>query len=54
VSATSTLCLRGDGLLWLGVAPLVTGIIGACSAGHFNTLYGIVFLSTQVGSFFGA
>ena len=43
------------GLLWLGVAPLVTGIIGRMfGLTHFNTLYGIVFLSHQVGSFVGA
>ena len=38
-----------------GVAPLVTGIIGRVfGLTHFNTLYGIVFFSHQVGSFFGA
>jgi len=43
------------GFLWLGVAPLITGIIGRVfGLTHFNTLYGIVFLSHQVGSFFGA
>jgi predicted MFS family arabinose efflux permease len=43
------------GFLWLGVIPLVTGIIGRVfGLTHFNTLYGIVFLSHQVGSFFGA
>ena len=43
------------GFLWLGVIPLVTGIIGRVfGLAHFNTLYGIVFLSHQVGSFFGA
>jgi len=56
VSATSTLVFAAAmGLLWLGVAPLVTGIIGRVfGLSHFNTLYGIVFLSHQVGSFFGA
>lgn len=56
VSATSTLVFAAAmGLLWLGVAPLVTGIIGRVfGLTHFNTLYGIVFLSHQVGSFFGA
>jgi predicted MFS family arabinose efflux permease len=56
VSATSTLVFAAAmGLLWLGVAPLVTGIIGRVfGLVHFNTLYGIVFLSHQVGSFFGA
>jgi len=56
VSAASTLVFAAAmGLLWLGVAPLVTGIIGRVfGLTHFNTLYGIVFLSHQVGSFFGA
>jgi MFS-type transporter involved in bile tolerance (Atg22 family) len=34
------------GFLWLGVTPLVTGIIAR--------VFGLVFLSHQVGSFFGA
>jgi predicted MFS family arabinose efflux permease len=43
------------GFLWLGVAPLVTGIIGRVfGLTHFNTLYGVVFFSHQLGSFFGA
>lgn len=43
------------GFLWLGVVPLVSGIIGRVfGLTHFNTLYGIVFLSHQIGSFFGA
>jgi predicted MFS family arabinose efflux permease len=56
VSAGSTLVFAAAmGFLWLGVAPLVTGIIGRVfGLVHFNTLYGIVFLSHQVGSFFGA
>src|SRR5947207_7937647 len=56
LSATSTLVFAAAmGFLWLGVAPLVTGIIGRVfGLTHFNTLYGIVFLSHQVGSFFGA
>ena len=56
VSATSTLAFAAAmGFLWLGVAPLVTGIIGRVfGLTHFNTLYGIVFFSHQVGSFFGA
>src|SRR6267378_2730181 len=56
VSATSALVFAAAmGLLWLGVAPLVTGIIGRVfGLVHFNTLYGVVFLSHQVGSFFGA
>ena len=56
VTATSTLAFAAAmGALWLGVAPLVTGIIGRVfGLTHFNTLYGIVFLSHQVGSFMGA
>jgi predicted MFS family arabinose efflux permease len=56
ISATSTLIFAaGMGFLWLGVAPLVTGIIARVfGLTHFNTLYGVVFLSHQVGSFFGA
>ncbi|HEV3018997.1 MAG TPA: MFS transporter [Burkholderiaceae bacterium] len=56
VSATSTLVFAAAmGLLWLGVVPLVTGIVGRVfGLTHFNTLYGIVFLSHQVGSFVGA
>jgi predicted MFS family arabinose efflux permease len=56
VSSTSTLVFAAAmGLLWLGVVPLVTGIVGRVfGLTHFNTLYGIVFLSHQVGSFVGA
>jgi predicted MFS family arabinose efflux permease len=56
VTAASTLVFAAAmGFLWLGVAPLVTGIIGRVfGLVHFNTLYGVVFLSHQVGSFFGA
>ncbi|MBI2752004.1 MAG: MFS transporter [Betaproteobacteria bacterium] len=56
VSAGSTLVFAAAmGLLWLGVAPLVTGIIARVfGLTHFNTLYGVAFLSHQVGSFFGA
>jgi len=43
------------GFLWLGVAPLISGVIGRIfGLGHFNTLYGVTFLSHQVGSFAGA
>lgn len=56
ISAASTLIFAAAmGFLWLGVTPLVTGIIGRVfGLTHFNTLYGVVFLSHQVGSFFGA
>jgi predicted MFS family arabinose efflux permease len=56
VSATTTLVFASAmGLLWLGVVPLVTGVIGRMFGfTYFNTLYGIAFLSHQVGSFIGA
>src|SRR5205807_6580056 len=56
ISQASTLVFAAAmGFLWLGVAPLITGIIGRVfGLTHFNTLYGIVFLSHQLGSFFGA
>jgi predicted MFS family arabinose efflux permease len=56
ISATTTLIFAtAMGMLWLGVSPLVTGIIGRVfGLEHFGTLYGVVFLSHQVGSFFGA
>ena len=53
--ATVLVFAAAMGFLWLGVIPLVTGIIGRVfGLAHFNTLYGLVFLSHQVGSFFGA
>ena len=56
ISAASTLVFAAAmGMLWLGVSPLVTGILGRVfGLTHFGTLYGVVFLSHQVGSFFGA
>ena len=56
ISATTTLIFAAAmGSLWLGVSPLVTGIIARVfGLTHFGTLYGVVFLSHQVGSFFGA
>ena len=56
ISQASTLIFAAAmGFLWLGVAPLITGIIGRVfGLEHFGTLYGVVFLSHQVGSFFGA
>jgi predicted MFS family arabinose efflux permease len=56
ISATTTLVFAAAmGTLWLGVSPLITGIIGRVfGLQHFGALYGVVFLSHQVGSFFGA
>ena len=54
-TATTLVFAAAMGLLWLGVVPLVTGIIGRTfGLAYFNTLYGIAFLSHQVGSFVGA
>jgi hypothetical protein len=46
ISTTSTLIFAAAmGSLWLGVSPLVTGILAACfGLTHFGTLYGVVFL----------
>src|SRR6185436_4690973 len=56
VTATTTLIFAAAmGFLWLGVAPLITGVIARVfGLGHFNALYGTVFLSHQIGSFCGA
>jgi predicted MFS family arabinose efflux permease len=56
ISPASTLVFAAAmGFLWLGVTPLVTGIIGEMfGLAHFGTLFGVVFLSHQVGSFMGA
>ncbi len=56
ISAASTLVFAAAmGMLWLGVSPLVTGILARVfGLTHFGTLYGVVFFSHQVGSFFGA
>ncbi len=43
------------GLLWLSTIPLTSGLVGTFfGAQWMTTLYGIVFLSHQIGSFLGA
>jgi MFS family permease len=43
------------GLLWLGVAPLVTGLVGQIfGLRYMATLTGLAFFCHQTGSFFGA
>jgi len=56
VTVLSTLVFASAmGLLWLGVAPLVSGLIGQMfGLRNFNALFGTVFLSHQLGSFTGA
>jgi MFS family permease len=51
ISAASTLVFAAAmGFLWLSVAPLVSGLIGRMfGLRHFNTLFGLTFLSHQVG-----
>jgi predicted MFS family arabinose efflux permease len=43
------------GLMWLGTVPLTTGIVARIfGVRHLGTLFGICFLSHQIGSFAGS
>ncbi len=43
------------GFLWLGTVPLTVGLVGQMfGVRYLSALYGIVFLSHQIGSFLGA
>jgi len=43
------------GLLWLGTVPLTSGLVAKIfGVRHLGTLFGVVFLSHQIGSFLGA
>jgi predicted MFS family arabinose efflux permease len=54
-STTALVFASAMGFLWLGTVPLTSGIVGQIfGMRYLSTLYGIVFLSHQVGSFFGA
>ncbi|HEY5898583.1 MAG TPA: MFS transporter, partial [Burkholderiales bacterium] len=54
-TASALIFAAAMGFLWLGVAPLISGVIGRMfGLAHFNTLYGVTFFSHQVGSFAGA
>jgi MFS family permease len=55
LSAASVLAFAAAlGFLWLGTVPLTSGLVGYLfGAKYMATLYGIVFLSHQVGSFLG-
>src|SRR3546814_8640790 len=55
-SHASALAFAGAmGFLWLGTVPLTSGIVGRIfGIRYLSMLYGIVFLSHQLGSFFGA
>lgn len=52
---TVILCFAASmGILWLSTVPLTTGIIAQVFGIHYMaTLFGIVFLSHQIGSFLG-
>jgi predicted MFS family arabinose efflux permease len=54
-SVTALAFAAALGFLWLGTVPLTSGLVGQIfGVRYLSTLYGIVFLSHQVGSFFGA
>ncbi len=55
VTATSTFVFTATmGLLWLSTVPLTMGLVTVMfGTRYMATLYGFVFLSHQVGSFFG-
>ncbi|HET8727192.1 MAG TPA: MFS transporter [Alphaproteobacteria bacterium] len=53
--ATALLFGAGIGFLWLATVPLTSGLVGQVfGVRYLSMLYGIVFMSHQVGSFFGA
>jgi predicted MFS family arabinose efflux permease len=53
--ATTIIFASAMGLLWLGTAPLVSGLIGHIfGLRYMATLSGIAFFSHQLGSFLGA
>jgi predicted MFS family arabinose efflux permease len=56
LSATSALVFAAVfGFLWLGTVPLTSGAVASMfGLRHLSTLNGVVFLSHQVGAFFGA
>ena len=54
-STSALLFAAGMGFLWLGTVPLTSGLVGRIfGIRYLSTLYGVVFLSHQLGSFFGA
>lgn len=53
--ASALLFSAAFGFLWLGTVPLTSGVVaGMFGLRQLSTLYGIVFLSHQVGAFLGA
>jgi MFS family permease len=55
LSGMSVLLFAGSlGFLWLGTVPLTSGLVGYMfGPAHMSMLWGIVFLSHQIGSFLG-
>lgn len=55
-SAASTVVFAAVmGLTWLGTVPLTSGLVAKVfGVRHLGTLFGVVFLSHQIGSFLGA
>lgn len=53
--ASALIFASAMGFLWLGTVPLTSGLVGQMfGVRYLSTLYGIVFMSHQIGSFFGA
>jgi len=53
--ASATLFACAMGFLWLGTVPLTSGLVGQIfGVRYLSTLFGIVFMSHQIGAFFGA
>lgn len=53
--ASALVFAAGMGFLWLGTVPLTSGLVGQIyGVRYLSTLYGIVFMSHQLGSFLGA
>ncbi|WP_439538233.1 MFS transporter [Sphingomonas sp.] len=53
--ASALLFAAAMGFLWLGTVPLTSGLVGQIfGMRYLSTLYGIVFLGHQLGSFCGA
>jgi predicted MFS family arabinose efflux permease len=54
-AATALVFAAAMGFLWLGTVPLTSGLVSQIfGIRYLSTLYGIVFMSHQLGSFFGA
>jgi predicted MFS family arabinose efflux permease len=54
-AATALVFAAAMGFLWLGTVPLTSGLVSQIfGIRYLSMLYGIVFMSHQLGSFFGA